>query len=60
MADSRIKELGIECMPKDAYTELAQNPAERMCDIGRYLNPGSIHLQRFDVQNSLQQVWRRY
>lgn len=47
MADSRIKELGIECMPKDAYTELAQNPAERMCDIGRYLNPGSIDVMTF-------------
>lgn len=48
MDDGRIKELGAECMPKDAYIELVQKPAERMCDIGRYLNPGSIDVITFE------------
>lgn len=35
-------EQGAECMPKNAWTEFEQKPAEGMSDISRYLNPRNI------------------
>ena len=51
-------------MSKDTYFELEQKPAGDICDIKRDLKPQSTgdddkwwHLQRGDIQNSLQVVW---